>query len=287
MSQQKELDVNELDALVSEDFKSFFLDLSQGNNGSSKETDHFLLIHSGAKAYNAAYVLPTIKFADKESIMRELELAVQFFNDRDSTFTLYVADIDLGPEKERIYQIFHSEGWIGKADLVNMGRNLENFSIEILNEPEGLVIEEVLDQNELHIFTTTVASEFLFHPYEAPHVEDVALSLKTLDKSCWFLYVAKLNDEIVGTISLAQNHPDLSIGSIHMVVVKEGFRKRGYGSMMMKFILNLSKLKGVEYCLLQAEPDGVNLYKRHEFCEYGRIGVFLPPVANNFVENRH
>lgn len=283
MTQSISLSIPELDALVNEDFKKFFLDFSEGYKGSHIYHKTFLSIHSGAKAYNALYTTTDIQGADESIISKDIEEATSFFDERDSTFTAYIADSDIGPEKKRICKYFDDNGWYEKPALVNMGLDMENYETQILDMPDNFEIVEVANDIELEEFCQIVPAEFLCHPYEAPHVDDVAKGMQLLNRAHWFMYVAKLNGEIVGTIALAKNHVDKPyVGSLHMVVVKKEFRRRGFGSLMMKFILNLSKDREVRYCLLQAEPDGVNLYKSYGFEVYGRIYVYLPPVSNTF-----
>lgn len=68
-----------------------------------------------------------------------------------------------------------------------------------------------------------------------------------------------------------------SIG-IYDIATKEEMRGRGFGSTMFNFLLQeAQKLKNM-YCVLQASPDGINIYKRSGFQAIGKMTV---------LENRH
>ena len=54
-----------------------------------------------------------------------------------------------------------------------------------------------------------------------------------------------------------------SIG-IYDIATKEGMRGRGFGSAMFNLLQEAHKFKNT-YCVLQASPDGINIYKNRDF----------------------
>lgn len=51
-------------------------------------------------------------------------------------------------------------------------------------------------------------------------------------------------------------------------------RGQGFGSTMFTFLLQEVKQLKNNYCVLQASPDGVNIYKKSGFQAVGQMSVF-------------
>ena len=76
------------------------------------------------------------------------------------------------------------------------------------------------------------------------------------------LYLGFYKDEVVSVGSLVCTLD--SIG-IYDIATKEEMRGKGFGSTMFHYLLQEAKELNVAQCVLQASPDGVNIYKRLVF----------------------
>ena len=89
------------------------------------------------------------------------------------------------------------------------------------------------------------------------------------------LYLGFYKDEVVSVGSLVCTQD--SIG-IYDIATKEEMRGKGFGSTMFHYLLQEAKKLNVAQCVLQASPDGINIYKKAGFQSVGQMTVF---------ENRH
>ena len=76
------------------------------------------------------------------------------------------------------------------------------------------------------------------------------------------LYLGIFKDEVVSVGSLVCTKD--SIG-IYDIATKEEMRGQGFGSTMFNYLLQEAKQLKVSQCVLQASPDGINIYKRLVF----------------------
>ena len=75
------------------------------------------------------------------------------------------------------------------------------------------------------------------------------------------LYLGFYKDEVVSVGSLVCTLD--SIG-IYDIATKEEMRGKGFGSTMFNYLLQAKELNVAQY-VLQASPDGINIYKRLVF----------------------
>ena len=76
------------------------------------------------------------------------------------------------------------------------------------------------------------------------------------------LYLGLYKDEVISVGSLVCTKD--SIG-IYDIATKEEMRGKGFGSTMFHYLLQEAKELNVVQCVLQASPDGINIYKRPVF----------------------
>ncbi|PGK33940.1 GNAT family N-acetyltransferase [Bacillus anthracis] len=89
------------------------------------------------------------------------------------------------------------------------------------------------------------------------------------------LYLGLYKGEVVSVGSLVCTKE--SIG-IYDIATKEEMRGKGFGSTMFNYLLQEAKELNVAQCVLQASPDGINIYKKAGFQSVGQMSVY---------ENRH
>ncbi|MEW9502377.1 GNAT family N-acetyltransferase [Jeotgalibacillus marinus] len=61
---------------------------------------------------------------------------------------------------------------------------------------------------------------------------------------------------------------------IYDIATREDVRGKGFGSTMFQYLLKQLATPVIKPCVLQASPDGINIYKRAGFQEVGEIIVF-------------
>lgn len=276
MSQNREYSHNELNRLCTDDFIDYFRYLMENNQGSEKKDDYLWAIHSGAKAYNAIFTLPNIKNSSKDDFINSLNSSLKFFTDKDCAVNAYFVEDDMKDNKDMIINEMVKLGWVKFDPITNMYKIMDNFVPIEIDYPEGYTIEDANEGLNKEEFCRIVPSAFLDNPYERDYIDDVSRVLKCYRCPRWLLYVGKLNGVITSTISI---HVKDDYGSIHMVVTKEEFRRRGYASLLLNYSLNKVHELGIKYCILQSEPNAVKVYEKIGFIPCGDMIVLAPPQS--------
>ncbi|MCU5376202.1 GNAT family N-acetyltransferase [Bacillus cereus] len=146
-----------------------------------------------------------------------------------------------------------------------------------INMPEGFTIQKASSSGQIKNFGETLANLFGTSE-EGIHVQ--AFYNETASFDLWNsenmkLYLGIFKNEVVAVGSLVCTKD--SIG-IYDIATKEEMRGRGFGSTMFNYLLQEAKELKVAQCVLQASPDGINIYKKAGFQPVGQMTVF---------ENRH
>ncbi|MBJ8108323.1 GNAT family N-acetyltransferase [Bacillus cereus group sp. N6] len=147
----------------------------------------------------------------------------------------------------------------------------------IINMTEGFTIQKASSSGHIKKFGETLANLFGTSE-EGTHVQ--AFYNETASFDLWNskqmkLYLGFYKEEVVSVGSLVCIKD--SIG-IYDIATKEEMRGRGFGSTMFNYLLQEAKELKVAQCVLQASPDGINIYKKSGFQSVGQMTVF---------ENRH
>jgi len=87
---------------------------------------------------------------------------------------------------------------------------------------------------------------------------------------------AAIRDVADSIVSEVQVIPD---GLEHMVAnhLVDRFRRRGFASAMLRRALEEARAAGLRTAFLQASPDGVGVYRRQGFAEFGTITEYKLP----------
>ncbi len=143
--------------------------------------------------------------------------------------------------------------------------------------PEGFTIQRAFSLGQIKKFGETLANLFGTSE-EGTHVKtfyNETASFDLWNSENMKLYLGIFKDEVVSVGSLVCTKD--SIG-IYDIATKEEMRGQGFGSIMFNYLLQEAKELKVAQCVLQASPDGINIYKKSGFQSVGQMTVF---------ENRH
>lgn len=143
--------------------------------------------------------------------------------------------------------------------------------------PEGFTIQRASSLGQIKKFGETLANLFGTSE-EGIHVQtfyNETASFDLWNSENMKLYLGVFKDEVVSVGSLVCTKD--SIG-IYDIATKQEMRGQGFGSTMFNYLLQEAKELKVAQCVLQASPDGINIYKKSGFQSVGQMTVF---------ENRH
>ncbi|PEJ38050.1 GNAT family N-acetyltransferase [Bacillus wiedmannii] len=174
-----------------------------------------------------------------------------------------------------------------KSELIKLGLKEAEQNIAMvadlktihptINMPEGFTIQKASSPGQIKNFGETLANLFGTSE-EGTHVQ--AFYNETASFDLWNsenmkLYFGIFKNEVVSVGSIVCTKD--SIG-IYDIATKEEMRGQGFGSTMFNYLLQEAKELKVAQCVLQASPDGINIYKKAGFQSVGQMTVF---------ENRH
>lgn len=150
-------------------------------------------------------------------------------------------------------------------DEVDMGMvaNLDDLPQEI-QYPLNLKFRMATSFEEINEFGKIIAS--LFEPpddFVMPFYRRVG-ELNNLENRPLRLFLGYVDNKPVCTSSIFLLRQTASLFDISTL---QEFRNRGYGSAITHYTLSYAKKLGAHFAILQAAPDGVNIYKRMGFKE--------------------
>ncbi|UYX54925.1 GNAT family N-acetyltransferase [Bacillus thuringiensis] len=146
-----------------------------------------------------------------------------------------------------------------------------------IDVPTDFTIQKITTPLQSQKFGETLAALFGTSA-EGSNVQSYYNQISSLDlwnSDDMKLYLGLYKGEVVSVGSLVCTKD--SVG-IYDIATKEDMRGKGFGSTMFNFLLQEAKQLKSNYCVLQASPDGINIYKKSGFQVVGQMTVF---------ENRH
>ncbi|QWH61146.1 GNAT family N-acetyltransferase [Bacillus mycoides] len=174
-----------------------------------------------------------------------------------------------------------------KSELIKLGLKEAEKNIAMvaelktihprINMPVGFTIQKASSSGQIKKFGETLANLFGTSE-EGKNVQayyNQISSLNLWNSHNMKLYLGLYKGEVVSVGSLVCTKD--SVG-IYDIATKEEMRGKGFGSTMFNFLLQEAKQLKNTYCVLQASPDGINIYKKSGFQVVGQMTVF---------ENRH
>lgn len=120
----------------------------------------------------------------------------------------------------------------------------------------------------------------IFEPDNSVEAENIRAIYKAAGEHCTCLdkgliqLVGYLGEEPVSTATLYLKD---DVAGIFDIATPEAFRRRGFGSEMFNYALQLAQQNRAEVCLLQASPEGLNIYRNSGFKSCGKFEVWNLP----------
>ncbi|KXY27012.1 GNAT family N-acetyltransferase [Bacillus cereus] len=238
---------------------------------SIKETQDYIAVDCGlpADTFNIITLLNNNLTVGIEKLYKE----VDYYNQKKFPMSVWLWD----EEQERdIKSELIKIGLKEVEQNIAMVADLKTISPTI-NMPVSFTIQQASSPAQIKKFGEMLANLFGTSE-EGIHVQAFYNQISNLDlwnSENMKLFLGFYEGEVVTVGSLICSKD--SIG-IYDIATKEEMRGRGFGSTMFNFLLQeAQKLKNM-YCVLQASPDGINIYKRSGFQAIGKMTV---------LENRH
>ena len=100
---------------------------------------------------------------------------------------------------------------------------------------------------------------------------------ESLENPNYHIWVAKLDDKIVGFISMYCASGE---GYICNIAVEKSHRKRGIGTALLSEAIRYSKRKNLEFLTLEVRESNIGAVKFYEKLEFAKIGI-----RKNFYSN--
>lgn len=236
-----------------------------------KETKDYIAVDCGlpADTFNIITLLNSNVTEGIEKLYKEVEC----FNQKKFPMSVWFWD---GRHEQTIKSELIKLGLKEAEQNIAMVADLKTIHPKI-NMPEGFTIQKSSSSGQIKKFGETLANLFGTSE-EGTHVQafyNETASFDLWDSEQMKLYLGFYKEEVVSVGSLVCTKD--SIG-IYDIATKEEMRGRGFGSTMFNYLLQEAKELKVAQCVLQASPDGINIYKKAGFQSVGQMTVF---------ENRH
>ncbi|EEM96004.1 GNAT family N-acetyltransferase [Bacillus thuringiensis] len=238
---------------------------------SIKETKDYIAVDCGlpADTFNIITLVNNNLTVGIEKLYKE----VDYYNQKNFPMSVWLWD----EEQERDIKSELIKIGLKEAEQnIAMVADLKTISPTI-NMPVSFTIQQASSPGQIKKFGETLANLFGISE-EGIHVQAFYNQISNLDlwnSENMKLFLGFYEGEVVTVGSLICSKD--SIG-IYDIATKEEMRGRGFGSTMFNFLLQeAQKLKNM-YCVLQASPDGINIYKTSGFQAIGKMTV---------LENRH
>lgn len=117
----------------------------------------------------------------------------------------------------------------------------------------------------------------IFEPGNSVEAENIRAIYQVAGEHC-----ARLDDHLIQLVgylgkvpvSTATLYLKDDVAGIFDIATPDAFRRRGFGSEMFHFALQLAQQKKAKICVLQASPDGLNIYQNSGFKSCGNFEVW-------------
>ncbi|MFV1452746.1 GNAT family N-acetyltransferase [Bacillus mycoides] len=243
----------------------------QVNGMDVKETKDYITVDCGlpADTFNIITLLNSNVTEGIEKLYKEVE----YYNQKKFPMSVWFWD---DKQEQTI-----------KSELIKLGLKEAEKNIAMvaelktihprINMPVGFTIQKASSSGQIKKFGETLANLFGTSE-EGKNVQayyNQISSLNLWNSDNMKLYLGLYKGEVVSVGSLVCTKD--SVG-IYDIATKEEMRGKGFGSTMFNFLLQEAKQLKNTYCVLQASPDGINIYKKSGFQALGQMTVF---------ENRH
>jgi len=178
----------------------------------------------------------------------------------------------VGPssQTEHTDQILQAAGFNHDEYDVGMVANL--LSLPGYSYPNQLEIKQCETDDDFRNFAEVLSSNFAPYPEEVQikrYYQQLPL-VPAQDRPDLKLYVGYINGKAVSTAGLFIT----DCAGIFDISTRPEARQRGYGTALFYRALEEAKSLGQQVSVLQASPDGLNIYKRFGFEQIGDFKVW-------------
>jgi GNAT superfamily N-acetyltransferase len=163
-----------------------------------------------------------------------------------------------------------AQGFGYAGDDIGMAADLSALPTTLETPPE-LIISRVRDDQELAIWTRTLAAGFGEGEREAAWTGEMYRRIGLGDEQPWRHYLGHLHDVAVATASLFLG---AGVAGIYFVFTVEEARRQGIGAAITHAALRDAYALGYRVGVLGASELGYSVYQRLGFQEYCRIGIY-------------
>ena len=239
----------------------------QVNGMDVKETKDYITVDCGlpADTFNIITLLNSNVTEGIEKLYKEVE----YYNQKKFPMSVWFWD---DKQEQTI-----------KSELIKLGLKEAEKNIAMvaelktihprINMPVGFTIQKASSSGQIKKFGETLANLFGTSE-EGKNVQayyNQTSSLNLWNSDNMKLYLGLYKGEVVSVGSLVCTKD--SVG-IYDIATKEEMRGKGFGSTMFNFLLQEAKQLKNMYCVLEASPDGINIYEKSGFKAVGQMTVF-------------
>ncbi len=162
------------------------------------------------------------------------------------------------------YNFFYLKDWTAMAiDLAVVSGNFE--------QPRGLEIKEVTNQQELNVWTDILIESFDIQGFKSELYKKYFLNLGVGNNLNFNYYLGKLNGKPVASSILFKGND--TAGMYYVGILPE-VRRGGLAKSMVKYLLNKAKSIGYKISVLHASETGYPLYKDIGFKKYYTTNIY-------------
>ncbi|HSX03364.1 MAG TPA: bifunctional GrpB family protein/GNAT family N-acetyltransferase [Rhabdochlamydiaceae bacterium] len=194
------------------------------------------------------------KFTEKNAQQRIIHV-LNLFKTKNLPFSWWVGETDRPAE---LQELLKKQGLRVKEEDVGMYLELEKFQMTTL---PPLRFHHVTSIDELKKFAQVIV-EIGGHPKAFDLIYSQLPPILYKEGASFEMHIGYLDQTPVVTGILVL---DANVAGIYYVATVQSHRKKGYGSAMMKYLLNRAKSKGYFLATLQASHEGKSLYERLGF----------------------
>jgi ribosomal protein S18 acetylase RimI-like enzyme len=198
--------------------------------------------------------------------------AISYFRQVRRPFSWWVGPAD---EPAKLGELLVQAGLERAESELAMVADLDTLpSVKLA--PHGLRITRVRTESQLRDFAQVLAENWTPHDANVLLFSELgAAALLGEDAPLW-LYVGYLDNLPVATAELTVER----VVGLYNIGTRQAYRRRGFGTALTVQPLLDAREHGYRTVVLQAAPDGIDLYRRVGFREFGTVTEYKPPIVN-------
>jgi len=233
-----------------------------------KEESGLTLIDSGLPCDTFNFVCRARLTSDnaKDAVRQ----ARTFFRSVRRPFSWWVGPVDQPPE---LGDLLIASGLERAENELAMAADLTTLHVDTFVQP-GLEIKRVHTSVQLRDFARINAANWTPPDRLVLRFYELAESTLLANQSAIWLYVGYLNGIPVATAELTVGG---GVVGLYNITTLKAFRRRGIGRALTLQPLLDAQMQGHQVAILQAAKDGIGIYKRIGFQEFGEITEYKPP----------